>query len=57
MDDLEIMAQPEWDNAFDEYVEQFKKENRKEPTLVELQNMVEVLIQRFRAVSYLRQKL
>jgi len=57
MDDLEIMALPEWDNAFEECVEQFKKENCKEPTLTELHNLIEVLIMRFRAVSYLRQKL
>jgi len=57
MNDLEIMAQPEWDSAFDEYVELFIKENGKDPTLVDLQNMIEILIKRFRAVSYLMQKL
>jgi len=57
MNDLEIMARPEWDSAFDEYIELFRKENHKEPTLDDLQNIIEILIKRFRAVSYLMQKL
>ena len=57
MNDLEIIAQPEWDSAFDEYIELFKKENHKEPTLVDLQNIIEILIKRFRAVRYLMQKI
>jgi hypothetical protein len=56
MDDLKIMSMPEWDEALDESITQFKKLNRKEPTLVELQNIIEVLIKRFRAVGMVMQE-
>jgi hypothetical protein len=47
MSDNEIMSLPEWDMAFDDSIEQFKKQNRKEPTLLELQNLIEILIKHF----------
>ena len=49
MSDNEIMSLPEWDLAFDESIELFIKQNRKEPTLLELQNLIELLIQSFHA--------
>lgn len=49
MNDNEIMSLPEWDAAFDESIDLFKKQNHKEPTLLELQNLIEILIQSFRA--------
>jgi len=52
MSDNEIMSLPEWDVAFDESIEQFKKQNRKEPTLVELQNLIELLIRSFHANGF-----
>jgi len=54
MNDNEIMSLPEWDAAFDESIELFKKQNRKEPTLLELQNLIELLIQSFRAHGYFK---
>lgn len=48
MNDNDIMALPDWDIAFDESIEQFKRQNGKEPTLLELQNMIEILLKRFR---------
>ena len=53
MSDNEIMSLPEWDTAFDKSIEQFKKQKGKEPTLMELQNLIEILIQRFHSVGYL----
>jgi hypothetical protein len=52
MNDADIMFLPEWDEAFDESIAQFKKQNGKEPTLVELQNLIEILINRFHALGY-----
>ena len=49
MSDNDVMSLPEWDAAFDESIERFTKQNHKEPTLLELQNLIEVLIQSFRA--------
>jgi hypothetical protein len=42
MSDNEVMSLPEWDAAFDESIVLFKKLNRKEPTLLELQNLIEI---------------
>jgi hypothetical protein len=55
MNDNEVMSLPEWDEAFDESIELFKKENHKEPTLLELQNLIEILIKNFRANGYFKQ--
>ena len=55
MNDNEVMSLPEWDAAFDESIELFKKQNRKEPTLLELQNLIEILIKSFRANGYFKQ--
>jgi hypothetical protein len=55
MNDNEIMSLPEWDNAFDESIEVFKKQNQKEPTLLELQNLIEILIKSFRANGSFKQ--
>jgi hypothetical protein len=57
MSDNEIMSLPEWDEAFDESIALFKKQNRKEPTLLELQNLIEILITSFRANGYFKQTL
>jgi hypothetical protein len=54
MNDNEVMSLPEWDPAFDESIELFKKQNRKEPTLLELQNLIEILIKSFRANGYFK---
>jgi len=53
MNDLEIISLPEWDEAFDESIANLKMKNRKEPTLVELQNLIEVLINHFRTAGKL----
>jgi hypothetical protein len=55
MNDNEVMSLPEWDAAFDESIELFKRQNHKEPTLLELQNLIEILIQSFRANGYFKQ--
>lgn len=55
MNDNEVMSLPEWDAAFDESIELFKKQNHKEPTLLELQNLIELLIKSFRANGYFKQ--
>ena len=55
MNDNEVMSLPEWDAAFDESIELFKRQNRKEPTLLELQNLIEILIKSFRANGYFKQ--
>lgn len=44
MSDNEIMSLPDWDIAFDLSIDQFKKQHGKEPTLVELQNLIEILV-------------
>ena len=49
MNDLEIISLPEWDEAFDESIANLKRKNSKEPTLVELQNLIEVMINHFRS--------
>jgi hypothetical protein len=53
MSDNEIMSLPDWDIAFDDSIEQFKIQNRKEPTLLELQNIIEILVKRFHELGYL----
>ena len=53
MNDLEIISLPEWDEAFDESIANLKRKNSKEPTLVELQNLIEVLINHFRTAGKL----
>jgi hypothetical protein len=53
MTDAEIMSLPEWDDAFDESIDQFKKQNSREPTLVELHNLIEILVNRFQTLGYL----
>ena len=55
MNDNEIMSLPEWDAAFDESIELFKKQHHKEPTLLELQNLIEILIKCFRANGQFKQ--
>jgi hypothetical protein len=55
MNDNEIMSLPEWDATFDESIELFKKHHSKEPTLLELQNLIEILIKSFRANGYFKQ--
>lgn len=52
MNDVDIMLLPEWDEAFDESIAQFTRQQGKEPTLLELQNMIEILINRFHALGY-----
>ncbi len=53
MNDLEIISLPEWDEAFDQSIANLKRKNSKEPTLVELQNLVEILINHFRIAGKL----
>ncbi len=53
MSDNEIMSLPDWDIAFDLSIEQFKKQHAKEPTLVELQNLIEILVKQFHELGYL----
>lgn len=48
MNDLEIISLPEWDEAFDESIANLKKKTSKEPTLVDLQNLIENMINHFR---------
>ena len=48
MNDLEIISLPEWDEAFDESIANLKKKSSKEPTLVDLQNLIENMINHFR---------
>ena len=53
MNDLEIISLPEWDEAFDESVANLKLKNCKEPTLVDLQNLIEDMINHFRTAGEL----
>jgi hypothetical protein len=53
MNDLEIIYLPEWDEAFDQSIANLKRKNCKEPTLVELQNLIENMINHFRTAGKL----
>jgi hypothetical protein len=53
MSDVEIMALPEWDGELNRLTENFRNEHRREPSPLELANLMEILINRFRAFGLL----
>jgi len=55
MTDLEIMSLPDWDEALSDLIADFRQRNRREPTELEIKNLIEILLNRYRDLGYLIQ--
>ncbi len=53
MTDQEIMSLSDWNEALDEMIDEFRRTHNREPSQLELDNLIEILINRYRELGYL----
>jgi len=54
--DDEIMVLPDWQEALDKIIAEYRRDNLKEPQELVIRNLIEILINRYRGLGYLTLK-